>query len=390
MKVCLLTTSFPRFSGDYAGVFVYDLATWLTRLGVEVRVVAPGEANVPKREVMGGIDVWRFNYMIPRRWQRIAYLGGIPANLQNSWLARFQLPFFLLSFLATSLRACRECDVIHAYWILAGFVGSLVSKLGRKPVVLTVQGSDINAFFENGLLRRFREYVIRRVHRVIAVSRPLAERVKLLGANADKVQLIPNGVDPAVFGNGGGMAPFNYRLLWVGRLSPEKGVEHLIRAMSAVVARFPQATLRLVGDGPSRAQVEQLILELGLGMHVRLEGMVCHDQVPEYHRETDVFVLPSLSEGLPLALVEAMSAGRPVVATRVGGIPDVVISEGQRPTGSLVPPGDAQALAEAISALLRCPEEARLMGENGRIRVKEQFAWSSIAQQTEAVYRSLL
>jgi len=389
MKVCLLTTSFPRFEGDYAGVFVYDLAIWLTRLGVQVRVVAPGEVNVPKQEVMNGIEINRFSYFLPRRWQRIAYLGGIPANLRNSWLAWLQLPFFLCSFLFSTLRACRDCDLIHAYWILAGFVGSWATLFRRLPVVLTVQGSDINASFDNAVLRRFRSLVIQRVDRVIAVSRPLAERVKLLGATEENVQVIPNGVDPAIFSNGSA-AHFGYQLLWVGRMSSEKGVEYLVQAMGEVVTRYPQARLTLVGDGPCRAQIEQLIAEMRLEKHVTIAGMVHHDEVPEYHRGADLFVLPSLSEGLPLALVEAMSAGKPVVATSVGGIPDVLVDHGDFANGRLVPVGDSRALAIAIGEIFDNPQAARMMGKQARLFAESRLSWSRLAEQTVSLYGELL
>jgi glycosyltransferase involved in cell wall biosynthesis len=270
MKVCILTTSFPRFHGDYAGVFVFDLATWLVRKGVDVEVVAPYETGIPKLEQMGEINVSRFTYMIPSKWQRIAYLGGIPSNLRNYRSAWLQLPFFCLSFLVKSFKACRECDIIHAYWIFSGFIASLLSLLLSKPVVLTVQGSDVNLLYDNSLLKRFRSRVINRIDKIIAVSSLLAERVRSLGAAADKVALIPNDVDTSTFNYSTGEHSFKYRLLWVGRMSSEKGVEYLIRAMSQVVGQFPTTTLTLVGDGPLRPDIERLIGQLGLDECVML------------------------------------------------------------------------------------------------------------------------
>jgi glycosyltransferase involved in cell wall biosynthesis len=390
MKVCLLTTSFPRFEGDYAGVFVFDLATWLRKQGIEVEVVAPYEVGIPKSEVMNGIKVSRFRYMIPRRWQRIAYLGGIPANLRRYWLARAQLPLFFLAFFFRALRACRGCDVIHAYWIFGGLVAALLSAVTAKPAVLTVQGSDINVLYENRWLRRFRAFVVRRVAKIIAVSNPLAERVRELGAEADKVAMIPNGADTSIFADCSSDNPFQSRLVWVGRLSREKGVRYLIEAMAKVVKEFPQAQLTLVGDGPLRGDVERRISELALTENVQLTGMVSHEDIPGYLSRSDLLVLPSLSEGLPLVLVEAMSAGKPVVATRVGGIPDVLCENGGEQTGTLVDPGDSQALAQAISTMLNDPEKARLMGRNGRRRVERVYAWPTIAQQTAELYESLL
>jgi glycosyltransferase involved in cell wall biosynthesis len=118
--------------------------------------------------------------------------------------------------------------------------------------------------------------------------------------------------------------------------------------------------------------------------------MLPHEDIPAHLTQADLFVLPSLSEGLPLVLVEAMSAGKPVVATEVGGIPDVLVDEGDGKTGYLVPPESPEALAEAITAVLSAPDKAHNMGQNGRDRIEKQFTWSTIADQTITIYRTLL
>ncbi len=253
-----------------------------------------------------------------------------------------------------------------------------------------MQGSDVNLLYDNPLLKRFRTYVIGRIDKIIAVSSLLADRVQALGAAPEKVALIPNGVDTSTFKYVTNEKRFDRNLLWVGRMSIEKGVEYLIRAISQVVAQFPQTTLTLVGDGPLRADIENLINSLGLEDHVILTGMLTHEEIPAHLARADLFVLPSLSEGLPLVLVEAMSAGKPVVATRVGGIPDVLVDEGEHQTGYLVPPKDPEALTESICTLLGAPEKAHRMGQNGRERIEQQFTWSTIADQTIAIYKSLL
>lgn len=390
MKICILTTSFPRYRGDYAGAFVLDLAMKMAEGGMEVRVVAPGEAGAAAEEQIGPIRVSRFTYMIPRNWQRMAYGGGIPSNLRKQWLAWAQMPLFFLSFFIRGLGACQGCDIIHAYWIFAGFVAVMLSAACAKPSVLTVQGSDVNALFGNRWLRWFRSYVVRRVARVIAVSTPLAERVRELGADAHQIALIPNGVDTTAFSDSEVGNGFEYRLLWVGRLSAEKGVEFLVEAMAQVAKEFPQARLTLVGDGPRRDDIERLITRLALNGRVHLTGLVPHHEIPTYLKRSDLFILPSLSEGLPLVLGEAMSAGKPVVATCVGGIPDVVVGEGSERTGYLVPAANASALAQAIGDVFSDPQKARVMGQNGRKRIERQYAWSHVARQTIDLYQSVL
>lgn len=389
MKVCMLTTSFPRFAGDYAGNFVHALATEIRNEGVEVVVVAPGEAGVPKREFQDGLTVHRFTYMVPERWQRIAYLGGIPSNLRSYPFAWVQLPLFCLSFFVQGLRSCRDCDVIHAHWIFSGLVGLLVAVIYRKPIVLTVHGSDVNLLPQNGFLRQLRFQVIKRMDRIIAVSRPLLEKTRSLGADERATVLIPNGVDVSVF-SCPPKCDFDYRLLWMGRMNPEKGLESLVRALPSVLASFPQATLTLIGDGPLRQDIEELVTALNLGGQVYFTGRIPYGDVPAYLAQTDVFVLPSLSEGLPLALLEAMSAGKPVVASKVGGIPDMVVTGGESRNGHLVPTGNPEALGKAILTLFADPEAARQMGRNGRTRITTHCTWTAVAQETVHVYHSVV
>lgn len=390
MKVCFLTTSYPRFAGDYAGVFIFELALWLTKNGVSVDVVAPSEVGVPKVERNTGIRVARFRYMFPEKWQRIAYLGGIPSNLRRYWLAWLQLPFFFLSYAWTAYQSARECDLIHAHWISSGFVATFLSALLSKPVVLTVHGSDVNLMFENRFLGLLRKQVTDRVGAIIAVSKPLARRVQSLNIAGDRVTVIPNGVDISNYEYRDSSTSAGEKLIWVGRMSTEKGLKYLLDAMPQLLKVYPDVKLSLVGDGPLRPEVERTIRKLGIAKSVILTGMVSHEQVPVYLRSSAIFVMPSLSEGLPLVMLEAMSIGLPVVATWVGGVPDVVIGEGANQTGLMVPPEDADALASALIELLDDPALAKKLGMNGRSVVETDYTWQKVAQETISVYNSLL
>jgi glycosyltransferase involved in cell wall biosynthesis len=386
----MLTTSYPRFKGDYAGVFILDLATRLVQQGATVEVVAPAEAGLPADERISGIRVRRFSYMFTVRWQRVAYLGGIPSNLRNYWSAWLQLPLFFLSYIWTAFWVARRCDVIHAHWISSGAVAALLSRILSKPVVITLHGSDVNLLYGNRLLGALRSKVADRADCLIAVSSPLANRIGALGINAGKIRVIPNGVELSRLGDakiGRGCAN---QLTWVGRMSAEKGLEFLIGAMPVILKAHPTAELTLVGDGPLRPVVEQLCCEHGVADRVRLTGMVSHEDVPRYLMRSTVFVLSSLNEGLPLALLEALGAGKPVVATRVGGVPDVVQEQGELRCGLLVPPADSEALASAIVELLNDPHRSRSMGLNGRKIVEATYTWQRAARETFELYSGLL
>jgi phosphatidylinositol alpha-1,6-mannosyltransferase len=175
----------------------------------------------------------------------------------------------------------------------------------------------------------------------------------------------------------------------VGRLAEKKGLEYLIKAFPEVLSRHPDACLQVVGDGPLRDDLKRLASHLGLGGQVQFVGGQPPSDVPRWYSRCRVFLLPSVVarsgdvEGLPVVLLEAMAAGRPVVATSVGGIPEVVI---HRRTGLLVEPESHTALARAINELLDSQAAAEKMGEVARRWVRRKFDWRNVA----AGYASLL
>ncbi len=163
------------------------------------------------------------------------------------------------------------------------------------------------------------------------------------------------------------------QLLHVGRLVPEKGADLAIAALPAVLASAPDTRLRIAGDGPLRATLLRQAAELGVAERVEILGFVAHPALSHLLAQASIVVQPSRTEGIPLAALEAAHAGRPVVAARVGGFPELVI-DGE--TGLLVPPESPRAVAEAIRQLIRDPDGARRMGANARRRARESFKWS--------------
>lgn len=386
MKVCMLTTSFPRWPGDLSGSFIESLSKSLVKRGVGINVVAPGHREAPARESRPGMSITRFRYAIPARLQVVAYGGGIPHKLRTSNLARFELPQFIASMFRAALAVACGCDLVHAHWIPTGVVASLVSKRLGIPMVLTVHGSD-GKFLEGGALKRIgSRFSLTSANRIVTVSDALRFRVLEFEPKVDAViRTIHNGIELSSF-------PFvkkvsdAQRLLWVGRMTEEKGVNHLIRAMKEVVSVYPGASLRLVGDGPLRNDLEALVSELGLGECVEFAGEKPRYELPGMYAWCDMLVMPSLSEGLPTVLLEAMATGRPVVASRVGGIPEL-LKHGE--TGYMVPPERADELASAIIGLLGKPELMEKMGLASRKVVEDTHSWDAIASLTHSVYLSL-
>ncbi len=177
------------------------------------------------------------------------------------------------------------------------------------------------------------------------------------------------------------------RLLFLGRLYPDKGVDLALAAFASILHCFPKVPLVIAGDGPERAKLENQVDELGLGDMVEFTGWVNNDNVPSLINSATLVVVPSRKEAFGLSALEAALMARPVVATRVGGLPEVVIHE---KTGLLVETDNAAALAEAILTLLKNPEAASRMGQAARSRALEKFNWERYVNSYDALYKKLI
>jgi glycosyltransferase involved in cell wall biosynthesis len=332
MRVAVLTTSYPRYPGDAAGRFVADAVEHVRARGVAVEVVGPGEF----------------------RGFGLTYGHGVIGNLRRRpWLA-----LFVPALLADFVRAARtvEADLLHAHWLPSGWVAA---RTGR-PYVVQVWGTDVELVRRApGLARR----VLRGARLVIAASTALAESARALGAT--KVEVIPSGVDvpPEV-----GEEASPPEVLYAGRLSPEKGVEELVEATRGL-------NLVVAGDGPLRSRVPQA------------RGFVPHEELQQLYARAAVVACPSRREGFGVACLEAMAHGRPVVATGVGGLRDLVV-DGE--SGLVVPTRDPVALRAALDRLLGDPGLRRRLGSGGRERAQEHFSWDVVTEATVAAYRMAL
>ncbi len=302
---------------------------------------------------------------------------------------------FDLQTLSDVLRIAREraVDVFHTHELPAMMGLAPAALLRGLPMVATLHGREYIA--ARGRRRLLCRLAARCSRRVVAVSRAL-ERflVEDVGVSRRKVETIHNGIDVHRFDDESACAsvrdelriPASARVVGtVGSLYPVKGQTHLLRALASLSREFPETVCLIVGRGELLPVLQREAADQGLGGRVRFLGY--RTDVPRLLGVMDVFVLPSLSEGLPLALVEAQAAGKPAVATHVGGNPEV-IEDGR--TGYLVPPGRSDALADRISALLRDPAKARAMGDLGRSRAQQRFSLDSMSGAYLSLYASCL
>jgi glycosyltransferase involved in cell wall biosynthesis len=237
-------------------------------------------------------------------------------------------------------------------------------------------------------------FIVRRADKIIAVSEEIAKKMKLAGIAKGKICLIENGVNLEMFTTNSssqaikesfGIKKEALVVGTIGALTREKGHQYLLRAALKVIRIYPEAIFLLVGDGIERPGLEKTASSLGIKDSVIFAGM--RKDVPEILSILNVFVLPSLSEGLPMALLEAQAAQIPVVATSVGAIPDVLENGA---TGMLIPPKDPQAIAEAIIMILSDKKLASGIAQKGFERVRDNFSSEKMASKYLSIYRELL
>jgi glycosyltransferase involved in cell wall biosynthesis len=366
MRVVVVTKIFPSSLEPLSAPFnLQQIAELARRCDVEVleaiphvpfarALSAPARAArlaaLPARERVHGIDVTYVRQLyVPRVGLAVA------------------VPLYLASLLPHRQRL-RAADVLFATWAYPdGCAAVLAARAAGKPCVVKVHGSDVNVVLQTRAARAVAARVLPLADAVIAVSRPLADEMVALGVSPARVHLVRNGVDASLFRprdrratrRALGVAEDARLVLFVGRLEPQKGIRELLDAFEQVRSRMPRATLALVGTGVSLGDVRARVARWEPGAALLL-GPRPPAEVAEWMGACDVMTLPSWAEGTPNVVLEALASGRPVVATRVGGIPDVLGQGRGERCGIVVPPRDAGALAAALEAALeRALEGAR-------------------------------
>lgn len=302
---------------------------------------------------------------------------------------KFRLDAFLRLY--SYLRQKRPF-ILHTWMFHANIPGRIIGRIARVPIIISAERTMGQ---EHAIRLRLNRWTSRMANRVICVSQTVADyAIQQIGIPAAKISTIPNGIDPANFLHMPDQAGARRKLRLplhvpivaaVGRPRPVKGYSYLIEAWRQISVQFPQAHLVFLGDGPDRTQLAQMVMEYGLDASVLFLGD--WDNIPHLLPAFDLFALPSLHEGMSNAALEAMTAGLPVVATAVGGTPEIVIHE---QTGVLVPSANVDALAEGLLQLLADPEKAQRMGDAGAMRVRKHFLHTKTVQQTESVYKIFL
>ncbi len=378
MRVLFVVWDYPTETLPI-GPFHRTAAEALSRQGLEVEVMAP----VP----------W-----LPRTLQRLSEKASLPLQIRQGPVTvhrprylRLPRPFLLRSCEWAMEKAVRRAivrapDVIHSHFAYPyGGVGLTLAKRFQVPTVVTLHGSDINNWpqFAPWLQRRSRE-VVRQSDAVVAVSEALAQKtyevtgrrvpVWRIGINLRNYRQLPDQLEARRMLN----LPLDKKLvLYAGIFKQEKGIRELLQALDLLSDDGLLSVM--VGDGPLREQVEE-------SRYCKIVGFVPNERIPLYMRAADVFVLPSYSEGLPTVLVEAGAAGLPIVATTVGGIPELLAGD----RGLLVEPKSSQDVATAVKSVLDQPVEAAQRADRMREHVDSLYDTDKNAEMLRETYDGLI
>ncbi|HLK35261.1 MAG TPA: glycosyltransferase family 4 protein [Polyangiaceae bacterium] len=358
MRVLIMTKIFPNRVEPLSSPFNREQFAALGRLcDVEVFATIP----------------WFPGARTFRRWSRAGQLFGVPSRDRIDGLTvrhpRFLFvpkvggstagPLYAASLAARLWPYRRRMDVLLGSWAYPdGFAAVMLGRLLRVPSVIKIHGSDMDVVARLPGPRRYLQWALPRAERVVAVSRPLRDHAVALGAAPDRVDIVPNGVDVATFRPADraearrelGLPSDARVVLYVGRVEREKGAVDLVRAFGLGASKLGGTELVVIGDGSALPECRRLATDHGAP--VTFKGARPHEEVPRWLAACDVLALPSWHEGMPNAVLEAIACGRRVVATRVGGIPDVIDSDR---LGVLVPPRDPPALAAALARAARTP-----------------------------------
>ena len=385
-RILVITSTYPRHESDYAVPWMREIHRQLQKEGNEITVMAPAYKGL-KSHTIDGIEVKRFRYA-PASIETLTHEEGATYKVRKSYMQLLAVPYILIGCIYAGWLALRgQYDVIHVHWPFPhGLMGQVARFVSGKPLVLMSHGAEFSLARRKKWVLPFLRQSLRTADLCIANSSDTAAKVVELSGRPCHTLPYGTTVNAADVQAEPSAKP---RVLFTGRLIERKGLEYLLRAVPMILSQIPDAEFVITGDGDQRDRLEKLRDELGLAQYISFKGFVSKEELAQEYAKCNVWVNPGIidswgdAEGLGIGSIEAYSYFKPVVASRVGGIPDT-IRDGE--TGYLVPQKDPVALAAAICDLLVDPEKCRKFGRAGFEFAKETFSWKRIVGELERLY----
>jgi glycosyltransferase involved in cell wall biosynthesis len=350
-------------------------------------------------------QAYLFRYAFPARYH-IPYGSALVGDKKLNTRGIVFAPFYVLNGFLWLLRLHLRYrfDIINAHWVIPnGIIGVLVSKLCRVPLIISLHGSGIYLSKKNALFRALGRFVFNAADGVTACSPILLEGALELHAKPENAKVVPYGADLSTFMPGAadvvalkqrlGIDKKELVVLALGRMVEKKGFEYLVRAIPPVVEKHRRCKFVFAGEGPVLDGLKAMVKELGVEKYAIFPGGVTWKETPLYHSLADIFVVPSVFDsegnvdGLPNVILESMASGKPIVASRIAGIP-LAVRDGAN--GILVREKNADAIADAVMKLMGSPELRERMGRESRRRVEAELNWKETARQFQQVYEAAM
>ncbi len=392
MKICCITSVFPRFPGDTEVPWLKETVKRCIEEGLDITVFAPSFRGLKSHQI-GNIPVYRFRYFF-RHWETLTHEEGAPNKIHKLHYKIITL-FYIVSGTLHLFFLQRRChfDILHIHWPFPhGILGFFINFwLRNTKIILNFHGAELLLTNKYKFVKRFLKYFIKKADGVIVNSNFTAQKVRSLFYR-DSIQIIPYGttVQPSVKLTV--QSEHSNIILTVGRLIERKGHPYLIQALPEILKKFPDALLTIVGGGPEEQTLMDLITKLNLKKHVHLYGKIENSRLQELYERANVFVLPAIvdhkgdTEGLGVVLIEALNYKKAVVASDVGGIPDIIK---HLETGIIVSEKNSRVIAEAVCQLLQDKRLAVNLGERGYQFVKNYYDWSVIIPKMIRFYKQI-
>jgi len=411
MRIGIITANFSP-SGESGGVgrHIKDLSDFLTKKGNKVYFLTDKKRDLSGREDKGNLVINRFSPLFPARWQKAIFCDPYSLYQTIQFIKRHRPDILHLhrfvDFSLSPIIAARLCRTpvivtVHNRWTIcllnrfAYHTGGPCNGYDKRECAICLNNALFEAYgvwFSSLFIRRalevvfcFRKIILKAVACFIVPSLVVKKDLMSLGVSEEKIDYIPHGVS---FGR---QEDKEYPLsedkvvLFVGRLAKEKGLEYLVHAFVLVLKKIPAAKLVLAGEGPERERLEHLAKEEGLGEKIDFPGQVSRSHLPALFSQARLCVLPSLSETFPYGALEAMAFGKPLIASDVGGLKELVRKE----NGLLVKPGSVQDLADALVKILSSDSLAQEMGRAAKRIVKNEYSLEWKNKSTIAVYKKV-
>lgn len=361
MKIALLVSLFPPKWLAGTEIATYNLADHLAQRGHEVHVITSHDDGLPYLSEENGFYIHRI------AWSKIRLIG----------IVAFWIKICLMIWKI-------KPDIFQCQSLLSGIPAWMTQKFLNIPYVVWGRGSDI--YLPGRFTRITSKIILQNADAALALTENMKQRMQEICDR--RISVVPNGIDLERFkissdGETGGNSK---NIIFVGRLYPVKGVQYLIEAMAIIHRKMPNVKLIIVGDGVERSRLKELVKRLDLKGCIQFAGQIQQERIPLFMHQANIFAISSFSEGFPVVLLEAMAAGLPIVATNVGGIPEIVEEE---VNGYLVNTKSPDEIANKIQILLQNNEMREEISANNREKAK-LYSWDKVALKVEKEYQRVI